>query len=225
MADNPARLNWQASSPDELKALYDRWSENYDADLDRLHGYRVPAVAAEALARHVARDAAILDLGAGTGLVGQVLAGLGYRNLIALDASDGMLAQARRKGVYREALVHKIGTDSAPGCAFDAVIAVGLFGPTHVPAAQLAGLVRWLATRGGHFVFTLREEEYAGAFARAMDALSASGAWRLIETLAPFQGLPRSEPERLFLGWVFEVTTRRRRSDLRRLAARDAELP
>ena len=45
--------------------------------------------------------APVLDAGAGTGLVGEWLGILGYPEVEALDISEGMLAVARAKGVYR----------------------------------------------------------------------------------------------------------------------------
>jgi predicted TPR repeat methyltransferase len=43
----------------------------------------------------------ILDLGCGTGLVGVVLSDLPAGPLVGVDVSDGMLAQAREKGLYQ----------------------------------------------------------------------------------------------------------------------------
>ncbi len=210
MDRKPASLDWRTTSPSELMAVYDRWSNQYDTDLQRMHGYRVPKVAADSLARYVPREATILDLGAGTGLVGEALYELGYRNLYALDGSAGMLEQARQKGVYRDALLHMIGVDSPPRIPFNAVIAAGLFGPTHVLAKMLGEVVSWLEGKGGHLVFTLRADEYDGDsdFAAAMDELTSSDAWRLLEDVTPFKGLPKSDPDRLFRAWVFQVPRR-----------------
>jgi len=43
----------------------------------------------------------ILDAGAGTGMVGEVLTKLGYANLVAMDLSQGMLEVTRQKNVYQ----------------------------------------------------------------------------------------------------------------------------
>ena len=52
-------------------------------------------------ARHLDKDESILDAGAGTGLVGECLHQMGYRNLTAMDLSTGMLEVARRKNIYQ----------------------------------------------------------------------------------------------------------------------------
>jgi len=44
----------------------------------------------------------ILDAGASTGMVGEVLTKLGYANLVAMDLSQGILEVARQKNVYQE---------------------------------------------------------------------------------------------------------------------------
>ena len=56
--------------------------------------YRGPAVAASALAAFISEkeNSSVLDVAAGTGLVGQALFNEGFRNLIALDRSPAMQA-------------------------------------------------------------------------------------------------------------------------------------
>ena len=62
------------------------------------------------LARHLPRGAApLLDAGAGTGLIGEWLGIMGYPDVEALDISEGMLAVARAKGVYRALHVGVLG--------------------------------------------------------------------------------------------------------------------
>jgi predicted TPR repeat methyltransferase len=66
-----------AKGNDELRALYDDWAGRYDEDLQAF-GYSYPPVIAGLVARYVRERAApILDAGAGTGIVGEVLAILG----------------------------------------------------------------------------------------------------------------------------------------------------
>ena len=43
----------------------------------------------------------ILDLGAGTGLCGEVLRNAGFENVDALDISSEMLEEARKKNIYK----------------------------------------------------------------------------------------------------------------------------
>ncbi len=99
---NKVRWVYSSRSNQKLAGRYDQWAEGYDADLKRDFEYRAPEVTAEFFARCVPREARILDAGAGTGMVGEVLTKLGYANLVAMDLSQGMLEVARQKNVYQE---------------------------------------------------------------------------------------------------------------------------
>lgn len=72
---------------------YDRWAAVYDHDGNPLQGLEGPAVRA---AVGDPRGLAALDLGCGTGRHALWLAGAGA-TVTAVDFSDGMLAEARRK--------------------------------------------------------------------------------------------------------------------------------
>ena len=47
------------------------------------------------------KDIKILDAGAGTGIIGEMLVQQGYRNIDALDISEEMLNLAKQRNVYR----------------------------------------------------------------------------------------------------------------------------
>jgi len=74
------RVQWVYSSRNnqELSERYDQWAKDYDADLDKEFGWLGPQRAIEFLVRYVPKEARILDAGAGTGLVGELLAKHGY---------------------------------------------------------------------------------------------------------------------------------------------------
>jgi predicted TPR repeat methyltransferase len=92
---------FEAGDREELVRAYARWAERYDEDMlgPEMRG---PEIVASMAARYV-RDwaSAILDAGAGTGRVGELLAILAYSNLVALDLSDAMLARSQVRDVYR----------------------------------------------------------------------------------------------------------------------------
>ena len=76
--------------------------------------------------KFAAEDARILDAGSGMGLVGALLAEGGYQNLIAMDLSNGMLDEARKKNVYKEFRQMVMGETLAFDTdAFDPVLSVG----------------------------------------------------------------------------------------------------
>ena len=161
------RVQWVYSSNNnqELEERYDVWAQEYDADLDQDFGWVCPQRSAEALARHTPLDASILDAGAGTGLVGEILGPLGYKDMVAMDLSQGMLDVAAQKGVYRAfdqmTLGERLDYDDGQ---FGAVISVGVMTLGHAPASSLgrtgthyqAGRVCRLQPAGRHVQYRQR---------------------------------------------------------------------
>ena len=203
------RVQWVYLAKDnaELSDRYDQWAKDYDLDLGRDFGWLGPQRASEVFARHVSTDARVLDAGAGTGLVGQVLATMGFQDLEAMDFSRGMLDEAAKKGVYNEFHQMVMGEplDFATG-SFDAVVSVGVLTVGHAPASSLDELVR-ITRAGGYIVFTLRPDVYRDSgFKEKQAALAAAGKWRLAEVSEEFQPLPKGEPEVYHQVWVYQIT-------------------
>jgi len=204
-----SKVQWVYSSRDnqELAERYDQWAEDYDDDLEQDFEWRGPQVTAELFARHVPKEVRILDAGAGTGLMGEILAKLGYHDLVAMDLSEGMLAKARKKNVYRELYQMVMGEplDFATG-SFDAVVSVGVLTVAHAPASSLDELVR-ITRLGGYIIFTLRPDVYESyGFKEKQAALESDGKWKLVEVSEKFQPLPKGEPDVYHQVWVYQVT-------------------
>lgn len=206
--DNQKRVQWVYSSKtnEELSERYDQWAANYDQDLEEGFGYTAPQVATQYFTKYVPVAARVLDAGAGTGLVGQLLHRHGYRNLVAMDISAGMLAEARQKNVYTEFYQMTMGEPlNLPTAAFDAVICVGVLTVGHAPAAALDELVRIIRPKG-HIVFTLHTELYwRDDFKEKLATLEADGLWKLVEVSDKFQPLPTGEPDVYLQVWVYKI--------------------
>jgi malonyl-CoA O-methyltransferase len=80
-------------APSEIRAGYDRWADIYDHEGNPLIAIEEPVVQG---ALGDVRGLAVLDLGCGTGRHALWLAQAGAR-VTAVDFSEGMLEQARRK--------------------------------------------------------------------------------------------------------------------------------
>ena len=203
------KVQWIYSSRNnkELSERYDQWAKDYDRDLEHDFGWSGPDCAAEALSRHVPSAAKVLDAGAGTGLVGVALARIGYRDVVAMDLSQGMLEESRKKDVYREYHQMVMGEPlEFPDDYFDAVISVGVMTVGHAPARSLDELVR-VTRPEGHIVFSLRPDVWEkDGFKERQTALAESGMWSLVEVTDPFQPLPKGEPEVYHQVWVYRVT-------------------
>ncbi|MEO1430881.1 MAG: methyltransferase domain-containing protein [Cyanobacteria bacterium J06633_8] len=157
------RLSWiyETSDKQSLEKKYDAWSGLYDSELDR--SYRVsPIQSAQALTKVLSnKQASILDAGAGTGMVGETLAELGYTNITAVDLSSEMLKIAEKKQVYQALYQGDLQQtlDFAQPSSFDAIISVGVFTYGHVEPQALHNLFDLLKS-GGYFVLTVRVDYY-----------------------------------------------------------------
>ena len=202
------RVQWVYSSRNkkELEERYNQWAKDYDSDLKKDFVYRAPQVAAEYFAKYVPTEARILDAGAGTGLAGKVLTEMGYGNLIAMDMSQGMLQEARKKSVYKElhrmVMGEKLDFDTD---SFDAVICVGTLTLGHAPASSLNELVR-ITKPTGHIVYTLRPDIYEEkGFKEIHNEMELAGEWKLVEASEEIQVLPKGEPDVYHQVWVYQV--------------------
>ncbi len=165
-----------SQSIEELKNKYDSWANTYDVDLENDWSF-MPVNIARTLAQLLNDNpnAAILDAGAGTGLVGEALSNQGYTNLTAVDLSEKMLALAKEKQVYQN--LHQ-GNLEEPifgnSISFDVIIAAGVFAYAHAGPKVLDNLFTLLKDQG-LFLLTIRQD-YRQQMQSALDHLS----WTLV---------------------------------------------
>ena len=208
MRDSHDRVQWvyESTNNQELEERYDQWASEYDQDLDEVFAWNAPQNGANMLAKLVPPGAAVLDAGAGTGLVGKCLADAGFTNMAAMDLSQGMLDEARSKNVYdsfhQMTLGETLGFDTA---AFDAVVSVGVFTLGHAPIHSFDELVR-VTKQGGYIVFSLRTDMVADGYQDYFNKLESEGKWKLAEVSDQFQPLPKGEPEVFHQIWAFQVS-------------------
>lgn len=108
-----------------------------------------------------AKDAPIIDLGCGTGLVGQNLCKLGHKNVDGVDISPVQIEIATKKNVYRSVTC---GFMASKGCKdlgigpnqYDAAISIGVFTIGHVKGKGFDDLVH-VVKPGGLVCFTIRQ--------------------------------------------------------------------
>lgn len=208
MINKHEKTDWiyGAENLDAIAERYSQWAKNYDRDLAQEFGYVGPQRGSEVFLRYVTKDAMVLDAGVGTGLVGELLASHGYNSLVGIDISEGMLAQARLKGVYQELSRKVLGEPLGfENDSFDAVIAIGVFAPAQGPCEAFDELIR-VTKPGGHIVFTIRPDFHEQSdFKKKQADLESAGKWQLLERGEDFQGLPVGEPELIYNIWVYRV--------------------
>ncbi len=165
------------------KPLYDQWSRSYDTDLLDNLGYTAHLIAAGALAKLLPnRDAAIIDIGCGTGLVGGELARLGFTTIDGIDISEDMLGFADSKAIYRNLVTGNMnGRTHLADETYDAAICAGSFAPGHLGPESYREIIRLVKAgspivifmNGVHFVDDNYEAEIL--------ALEQEGLWQRVE--------------------------------------------
>lgn len=162
---------------DEALSLYRDWATSYDTDLVDPLGYVGPRRVADIVAARC-RDfnAHILDVGCGTGLVGDRLTYLGYTKMDGLDFSQEMLEVARTKNVYvaliNADLTQKLSIESA---SYDVIVSCGTLTHGHVGPDAFDELLRITRT-GGIFCVSVNTEIYeSNGFADKLSELENAG--------------------------------------------------
>ena len=125
-------------SQDHIAEHYDELSAHYE-QIYLTAGYHDPLRCAE-LCQEIFGDAAaeaqIFDMGCGTGLVGQYLKERGFKHVVGVDASAGMLEKAKEKESYESLQELFLGKpDTFPQefrGRFDAITAAGILAEGHL---------------------------------------------------------------------------------------------
>ena len=140
MTDEP-ELNsaYALGSMDETKALYAAWAESYDRDFCDAQGYQTPRELVRTFAER-GGTGPVLDVGAGTGVVGQGVVASGVGPVDALDLSAEMLEVARRKDIYRD-LIEADVTRPLPVSGYRGIVSAGTFTLGHVGPEGLPPLL------------------------------------------------------------------------------------
>jgi predicted TPR repeat methyltransferase len=135
----------------------------------------------------IAATAQVLDMGCGTGLVGQYLKERGFLNVVGVDASKGMLDKATEKRVYSELVELFLGKpETFPKelrNRFDAITASGILAEGHLDNSIFDEMMLSLKT-GGFAVFATRTmylTQYD--YASKIEALTTTGIWKLIKEI------------------------------------------
>ena len=179
-----------AQTSAELAAVYDRWSDSYDEYMDGV-GYRHPAICVALLARHVPLgNVRVLDAGVGTGIVGELLAIVGYAAIDGIDISQGMLDKAAEKGLYADLRVADMTQPlDLISDHYGAVISSGVFTTGHVGSEGVGQLLAVCET-GGHLVITVKFGVWQDDIQPFLHALVRDGKVRIVDQTEPYLSMP-----------------------------------
>lgn len=130
-----------------VRALFDEYAARFDAELTETLKYRGPELLRALLDQHAPRPGLrLLDVGCGTGLSAIPFANIASE-MIGIDLSPAMLAQAAARGLYREVIEGEaVATLAArPPASADLIVAadvlvyLGDLAPFHAAAARVLG--------------------------------------------------------------------------------------
>jgi len=148
------------SDPLNNVKFYDNWCDKYDIDLMVQGNYTGHIKCVEAFVKlGLNRNVTILDLAAGTGLLGAEIGKHGYGFVDGLDSSLGMLGQARKQTIYRDyivALVADLGSIPVNDETYDVVMSSNGFAPGQIYPTAIPEILR-IMRPGGYLLWTMRE--------------------------------------------------------------------
>ena len=150
---------YSLKSPEENKRLYAEWAGEYDDSFAALEDYQLHIHTARAFVG-AGGQGPVLDVGAGTGLCGAILAGLGVGPIDATDISAEMLDEAMRKDIYRDAIEADLNQGlPVPRGSYAGVVSSGTFTHGHLGPEVLPALLR-VARHGAQFALSINAKHF-----------------------------------------------------------------
>jgi ubiquinone/menaquinone biosynthesis C-methylase UbiE len=172
----------QRENEAELITIYQKWASLYDKDNDDLLGTVSQPIAVQIFQEFVKdKKLKIVDVGCGTGLVGQELEKSGFINFDGIDISQEMIDIAYSRG-YKTLFLGNL-NESLPfqSKSYDAALCVGVFTHGHVSSDRLSELVR-IVKSGGIICFTVNEGVYDSyGFDSKIKSLESTNIWKILE--------------------------------------------
>ena len=163
---------YSIKTPADNQRIYADWAESYDANFAQAMDYVLPDAMATAFIA-AGGMAPVLDLGAGTGLLGTALQRLGLLEIDGTDISQEMLTVAAAKQVYQRVFIGDL-TARLPvaDASYNGVISAGTFTTGHVGPAALDEVLR-VARAGAVIGITINAQHWQNAgFVQKFEALT-----------------------------------------------------
>jgi SAM-dependent methyltransferase len=174
MSDDAPDLNaaYALESPQDSKRLYAEWAGDYDQSFAAREDYQLHIHTARAFVA-AGGQGSVLDVGAGTGLCGAVLADLGVGPIDTTDISAEMLDRAMRKDIYRDAIEADINKGiPVPPDSYSGIVSSGTFTTGHVGPDAIDALLR-VARHGAQFALSINAKHYESeGFSTKLDGLA-----------------------------------------------------
>ena len=146
-----------ARNDNRLTEVYRDWAKKYDYDNDHVLGTVSQPKSVNLLTTRLKdKNAEIIDVGCGTGLVGENLKAKDFIYFDGIDISEDMLEIAKSRG-YRNLLLGSLNIRlPVLDNAYDTAMCVGVFTHGHVSSEGFNELCR-IVKPGGYICFTINE--------------------------------------------------------------------
>ena len=170
-----------AKNDNRLMEVYRDWAKKYDYDNDHVLGTVSQPKSVNLLTTRLKdKNAEIIDVGCGTGLVGENLKAKDFIYFDGIDISEDMLSIAKSRG-YRNLFLGSLNKQlHVLDDAYDAAMCVGVFTHGHVSSDGFKELCR-IVKPGGYVCFTINEgvfEEYG--FKEMIAEFQLNKVWEVI---------------------------------------------
>ena len=170
-----------AKNDNRLTEVYRDWAKKYDYDNDHVLGTVSQPKSVNLLSTRLKdKTAKIIDVGCGTGLVGEKLKAKDFIYFDGLDISKDMLSIAKSRG-YRNLFLGSLNKQLPVfDDAYDAAMCIGVFTHGHVSSDGFNELCR-IVKPGGYVCFTINEgvfEEYG--FKEMIAEFQLNRVWEVI---------------------------------------------
>ena len=152
---------YSVKTPEDNIKLYKVWASSYDDDFEKKNDYRSPVLVSNYYNKYSNKnDVPVLDVGAGTGLIAEVMNKKNTIDIDAIDISPEMLESAKSKNCYNKLLEADLTKNlDIDNNYYGAIVSAGTFTHGHIGPNALDELLR-VTKPSGLFVITIHSKVY-----------------------------------------------------------------
>lgn len=152
---------YSVKTPEDNIKLYKVWASSYDDDFAKKNDYRSPVLISNYYDKYSNKnDVPVLDVGAGTGLIAEVMNKKNTIDIDAIDISPEMLESAKSKNCYNKLIEADLTKNlDIDNNYYGAIVSAGTFTHGHIGPNALDELLR-VAKPSGLFVITIHSKVY-----------------------------------------------------------------
>ena len=152
---------YSVKTPEDNIKLYKVWASSYDDDFAKKNDYRSPVLISNYYDKYSNKnDVPVLDVGAGTGLIAEVMNKKNTTDIDAIDISPEMLESAKSKNCYNKLIEADLTKNlDIDNNYYGAIVSAGTFTHGHIGPNALDELLR-VTKPSGLFVITIHSKVY-----------------------------------------------------------------